>query len=88
MMNGYGSMMGWGWMWIFWILIVIGVVLLVVLAVRMMRGDTPRRGGDHDTFDRARPQATARQTLEQRYARGEIDTEEYRERLRVLEEDH
>jgi len=86
MMDGYGSMMGWGWMWLFWALIVIGVVLLVVLTIRLVRGGTSEPGRDAHRYDQAPGPLTARQILEQRYARGEIDTAEYKERLQTLDE--
>ena len=85
-MDGYGSMMGWGWMWMFWALIVIGVVLLVVLTIRLVRGGTARHGDDNYRHDHAQPPLSARQILDQRYARGEIDTDEYKERLQTLQE--
>ena len=86
MMDGYGPMMGWGWMWLFWALIVIGVVLLVVLTIRLMRGGISGSGGDSHRHDQPLGSLTARQILEQRYARGEIDTDEYKERLQTLDE--
>ena len=82
MWDGYGPMMGWGWMWIFWVLIVIGVVLLAIVVIHLLRGRGTRAGEEHDRPERATGALSARQILEQRYARGEIDTEEYRERLK------
>ena len=78
---------GMGWMWLFWLLLVVGVVLLVVVAVRAFGG-----GGVRPTADQpgagARPERSrARHLLDERYARGEITTEEYRERLAALGED-
>lgn len=74
----YGMGMGWGWL--FWLLLVIGVVLLVVLAVRALGGGVTRGAG------RPLARSRAREVLDERYARGELTTEEYRERLRELEE--
>lgn len=66
---GYGSMMGWAWL--FWLLLVIGLVLLGIVAVRAFsRGASD--GG------------SARRILDERYAKGEMTTEEYRERLKTL----
>jgi putative membrane protein len=80
-------MMGPGWgmglMWLFWLLLVLGVVLLAVVVVRAVGGGVTREdrsGGSQ--VERSR----ARQVLDERYARGELSTEEYRERLRVLGE--
>ena len=83
-MNGYGSGMGWGW--IFWLLMLVGIVLVVVVAVRAVGGGV-RRDAD---FTRAPGEQSgrsrAREMLDERYARGELTTEEYRERLTALGE--
>lgn len=71
---------GMGWMGLFWLLLVVGVALLVVVAVRAVGGGVTRDGEGRAPGERNR----ARQVLDERYARGEITTEEYRERLRVL----
>ena len=66
------------------VLLVLGVVLLVVTAVRVLVGGLetgPGRAG--------RPSGTtggARQILEERYAAGELSAEEYQHRLRNLGE--
>lgn len=86
MMDRYGSMIGWGWMWIFWALIVIGAVLLGIVLINLLRGRGSRPEADSNRHDSAASTMTARQILEQRYARGEIDTAEYRERLENLNE--
>lgn len=80
---GFG--MGMGWMWLFWLLLIVGLVLLTVVAVRALGGGITR--GDGAEGRGSREQSRARQVLDERYARGEITTEEYRERLRVLSED-
>lgn len=87
--HGMGWWMGLGWVWIILLLLLVGVVLLVVL---LLRGQ-PGSGGPHrqdvggqvvggQDVGRSR----ARAILDERYARGEIDTSEYQERLRVLGE--
>lgn len=68
-----GSMMGWFWIWP--VLVLIGLVLLGYLAYRLTQN---RRPGT-DTAPAAGP-SSARQILDERYARGEIDDEEYRKR--------
>jgi putative membrane protein len=83
----WGDGMGWGmgWMWGFWILLVLGIVLLVFVLVNSFTGS---RGGTRPG-GYGQPGAgpgRAREILDERYARGEISTEEYRERLRGLEE--
>jgi putative membrane protein len=78
-----GSGWGMGWMWLFWVLVVLGVALLVVVAVRAIGGGIVRGDGGNSRVPRDR--SSARRLLDERYARGELSTEEYRERLRVLE---
>lgn len=74
--------MGMGWMWLFWLLLITGVVLLAVVGVRALGGGVTR--GDGRDGRAPGGQSRARQVLDERYARGEISTEEYQERLRVL----
>lgn len=68
---------GWGWghmlgMGLFWTLLLLAAVALVVWLVRSgSRGPAPGRPGAEDV-------------LRERYARGEIDDEEYRYRLAEL----
>ncbi len=77
-MMGGGLGMGLGWL--FGLLVLAGVAVLVVVAVRAVGGGVKSgRGSDSEV-----PGSRARQILEERYARGEITTEEYRERLRAL----
>jgi putative membrane protein len=85
MMGGWdgGMMGGWGafgWLWmlvplLFWG----GLLTLIVWAVMRIfpggrAGSTPYEGSARSAED----------TLRERFARGEIDAEEYEERLRVL----
>ncbi len=71
-MNGY-DMNGWGWVGMTLMAIVtIAIVGLVVWAIARRPGDPQVRG------------LSARDQLDTRLARGEIDTEEYRERLEAL----
>ena len=67
MMWGYGSF-GFLWMALFWV----GVILLVVWAVR--------RPDDDTTGTRGR----ALEILEERYARGELDADEFTARRQQL----
>lgn len=62
-------MMGWFWIWP--ILVLIGLVLLGYLAYRLTRN---RSTGSLAAL------SSARQILDERYARGEIDDQEYRQR--------
>lgn len=78
MMDSFGGM-GMGFGWVFLLLLLAGVAALVVLTVRLAIG--PDRRGH-------RPPETqggrARAILDERYARGEIDSTEYDERVARL----
>ncbi len=77
-MGGWQGMGYMGWGWLFLVLVVVGILLLVVALVRGWSGGrgVPRTTGP----------SRAREVLDQRYARGEIDTEEYQDRLQQLGE--
>lgn len=65
---------GWwhmGWMWLFWVIVIIAIVLLARGFVSGTRG-----GGE----DRETPE----QILKRRYAKGAIDKEEYERKLEDL----
>ena len=76
--EGWDHMGGWGggWMWLWGVAMMALSVVLIVWLVRATAGSgvgsTPPR---HDPGDRAR------EILAERYARGELTTEEYRERV-------
>lgn len=73
---GPGGGFGMGWTWLWWLLVIVGVVAVVVGLVRA-GGPGGSRGGD--TTER---QSSTRQTLDKRFARREIDEDEYRARRR------
>lgn len=78
-MWNYGMHNGsWGMMFFWAILLLVFIVLAVVLVVYFMRKNPPVEG-------ESRSSSSALDLLKERYARGEISTEEYRERLRELE---
>jgi putative membrane protein len=81
MMNGY-AMSGWGWL-----LMTLGLLgfwaLVAVVAVALLR----RPGqSDQQRQPDQQPQPGAEEILAQRLARGEIDADEYRQRLQTLQE--
>ena len=79
-----GMGMGMGWGWLFGLLLVAGSVTLIILVVRLSTDGRPSAHRDPETET---GQHRARAILDERYARGEIDTTEYEERLRVLRGD-
>ena len=81
--DGWDGHMGWGggwWMLIWGTLMMAGLVVLVVWLIRTTAtgGGVSRGSGSDDPLD------SARRILAERYARGELSTEEYRERLDQL----
>ena len=76
---GWHNMMGFGWfgwfgaifMLLFWILIIVGIVWLVKWLVEQGSGEKTSKKG-------------ALEILDEKYARGEIDDEEYERRRRKL----
>jgi putative membrane protein len=74
-MHGYGSMWPMGGMMIGWLLL---TVLAVGLVVWLVAGYARPRSSVEDNT------AVARRILAERYARGEVDTEEYTQRLAAL----
>ncbi len=81
--NGY-YMMGWGWL--AGVLVLVVVVVAVIFIVRMLQGRTSTFSGSA-TFPQP-PAAggvkTAREVLDERYAKGDLSTEEYLERIKHL----
>jgi putative membrane protein len=74
----YGWNGGWGWLWmIAWLALIVAALFLVI---RLSQGSS----GHAPSAPEARPGPL--QILEERFARGEISEQEYRERRRVLEE--
>ena len=85
-MMGYGYNDGGVWMWVFGGLMMVGVLVLIGLAVWAVVHATTRGAGARTAPENS---ATAgrertRQVLDERYARGEMTSEEYTERLHTL----
>jgi putative membrane protein len=70
MMWGFG---GW-WMMIFWILVIIGIVFLVKWLVEQGRTDRQTSQKEESPLD----------ILKKRYAKGEIDKEEFEQKKKDL----
>lgn len=73
-------------MMLFGVLMVLGLVLLGVVLVRVLGGGLSGslRGGKVSARRGPEVERSAREVLGERYARGEVSTEEYQERLHVL----
>ncbi len=73
MMSGYGMTGGWGFGWgfmvLFWVLIIVGIVALV-----KWMGTSSNAGG------RSGNESKALDILKERFARGEIDEQEFQKR--------
>lgn len=92
--GGWGMHDGWGWggwlmLAIMLVLLVTAIVVTVVLLLRTDpsaraggRGSGSGTGGDGGWSEH--PSPTARQLLDERYARGELDDEEYMRRRELL----
>jgi putative membrane protein len=80
--------MGWTWFW--GSLLLIGIALLVVLAVRVIGGGTRGGNGPGRPEGHLDPPAVGRsrahQILDERFANGELTADQYREQLKVLGE--
>ena len=68
--NGIGMGFGVGFMWLFWILLIIVIVWIVKAAVGSSTSSEPRK--------------SAIDILKERYARGEIDKEEFEQKRNDL----
>jgi putative membrane protein len=81
MMSGY-AMSGWGWL-----LMTLGMLgfwaLVAVVAVALLRRPGPP---DQQPLPDQQPRLNPEEVLAERLARGELDPEEYRQRLQALQE--
>lgn len=97
---------GFGMMWLWGLLLLVGIAVLVLLAVRLFTGGTSRGGpgqsggsGPYGAPPYGLPgtppggtgfpggKSQARLILDERFARGELTAEQYRENLKVLGEE-
>jgi len=73
MMGEYGHGWGMGWWWIIGLIILIAVIWMVVKAMNQQNATT-----------KTESKKTARDSNKERYAKGEIDKQEYEERRKDL----
>lgn len=74
-MNGWGG----GWMWLWGVAMMAGFVALIVWLARASSGASGPNVPPRDPTDRAK------EILAERFAKGELTTEEYRERVSSLQ---
>jgi putative membrane protein len=74
MMNG--SMMGWIWIWP--LLVLAGLLIIGYVVMRLVPGSRPPTSANESHA------SSARQILDERFARGEIDEDEYQRRRTLL----
>ncbi len=72
MMLGNNCFMGGGFMWIFWIAIIVGIIFLVKWIVMQSRPGEQKH------------EESSLEILKKRYARGEIDKEEFEQKKKDL----
>lgn len=77
---------GMGFMWLFALLALVGAALLVILLVRVVGGGLSRGPSASDGMpgDGGTDTSRARQILDERFAKGELTVEDYREHLQAL----
>ena len=87
MMDGDGWMWGHGWGWGGWVMMSVVMVLFllalitaIVVAIRYLSGSNPAPMKPPPGYARPGPE----NVLAERFARGEIDEDEYRRRLSLL----
>ena len=87
MMDDDGRMWGHGWGWGGWVLMSVVMVLFllaliaaIVVAIRYMSASNPAPRESPTSYARPGPE----KLLAERFARGEIDEDEYRRRLSLL----
>ena len=80
---------GWGasWMWFMWPMMLVALVAMVVFLGRGKSNSTSSHGEDVSRSTRDSGPGRAQEILADRYARGEISDDEYRDRLRHLRAD-
>lgn len=77
-MNGWGG----GWMWLWGVAMMAGFVALIVWLARANSGASGPSVPSRDPTD---PTDRAKEILAERFAKGELTTEEYRERVSSLQ---
>ncbi len=81
--DGWGHMNGWGgaWMWLWGVAMMTMIVALIVWALRAAGTNSTGLASP----GRREPDDRAREILGERFANGELTSEEYRERISELQ---
>ena len=74
-----------GWSWGFGLLALVGIAILVYIIIRLSTKNG-ERGVSSPSLSAPSGLTTARKILDERFARGELTAEEYREQIQVLGE--
>lgn len=82
MMWGTANM---GWSWGFGLLAIAGVAVIIYVVVRLLSNNTGNAGPPSTPIPSA--PTRARLIVDERFARGEITAEQYRDQLRTLDEE-
>jgi putative membrane protein len=81
----HGFLDPWGWAWsiVGLLITIIMISIFVRIIIRIVRGDHHHHH-HWDGVEQEDPSASARKILDERYARGEIDDEEYKRKRENL----
>ncbi|KGJ79633.1 hypothetical protein GY21_04700 [Cryobacterium roopkundense] len=79
MMWGLGTM---GWSWVFGLLAIAGLAVIMYVVVRLLANT----GAPPPSVPNSPEPTGARRILDERFARGELTAEQYRDHLRMLDE--
>lgn len=82
--GGPGTMMGYGYGWGGWGIVHAVFWLVTLLAIIVIALTLVRRPGSGDADGKDTPPPTALEILDERYARGEIDREDYLQRKKDI----
>jgi putative membrane protein len=84
----WGSETNAAWLWVYGLLSLVTLVALIVGAVRYFRNDSDGPVGPGGPVGPAGPRSSdARRVLDERFVRGELTAQQYRDRLAELGEE-
>jgi len=83
MMSGTASI---GWSWWFGLLVIAGIVLIIFVIVRMLSNRSDSASASVSAKPISPEPSAARLILDERFARGDLTAEQYRDQVRILGE--